>query len=70
MKETRGMIFLLYFTENATLIQTLSGAYSTAQHLASTVLELTENLQSHPFNREETSWVYEPQTDQYSEGLL
>ena len=49
MKETRGLIILLYYTENVTLKQTLNGACPTAQRLASSVLELTESLQSHPF---------------------
>ena len=49
MKETKGIITLLYYTENATLKQTLKGAYPTAQRLASMNLELTETLQSHPF---------------------
>ena len=42
MAETRGIIFLLYYTENATLKQTLMGACPTAQRLVSSVLELTE----------------------------
>ena len=49
MKETRGIIILLCYTENATLKQTLNGAFPTAQHLALSVWELTETLQSHPF---------------------
>ena len=60
MKETRGIIILLYYTENATLKQTLNGPFLTAQRLASSVRELTGTLQSPPFNRTGTSWVYEP----------
>ena len=41
MKETRGIIILLFYTENATLKQTLNGACPTAQRLASSVRELT-----------------------------
>ena len=54
MKETREVIILLYFTENATLKQTLNKACHTAQPLASSVRELTGTLQSHPFKNEPT----------------
>ena len=37
IKEKRGMIILLYYTENITLKRTLKGACPTAQRLASSV---------------------------------
>ena len=51
MKETKGILILLCYTENATLKQTLNAACPLPwqQRLASSVLELTETLQSHPF---------------------
>ena len=70
MKETRAVIILLYHTENATLKQTLNGACPTAQRLASSVSELTGTLQSHPFIRKKTFWVYEPLTGQHSDRAL
>ena len=70
MKETREIIILYNYTENATLKQTLHGACPTAQRLASSVLELTETIQSHPFLRKSTSWVYKPQTGQKSGRAL
>ena len=48
MKETRGTFIILYYTENATLKQSLNGACPTTQRLALSVLELIETLQSHP----------------------
>ena len=47
MKETREVIILLYYTENAILKQTLNTACHTAQRLTSSVRELTGTLQSH-----------------------
>ena len=52
MKETREVIILLYYTENATLKQTLNRVCRTAQRLASSVRELTGTLQSHPLVRQ------------------
>ena len=67
MKETREVIILLNYTENATLKQTLNRACGTAQRLASSVRELTGTLQSHPFKRKGTPWVYELPTGQHSD---
>ena len=44
IKETTGIIILLYYTENATLTQSLNGACPTAQRLALSVLELNETF--------------------------
>ena len=49
MKETRKVIILLNYTENETLKQSLDGACLKAQHLALSILELIENLLSHPW---------------------
>ena len=57
MKETRGIIILLYYTENATLKQTLNGACPMAQRLASSVLELKETLKSHPFENVKDKFI-------------
>ena len=62
IEETRGIIVLLFYTENAIMKQTLNGARYTAQRLASSVKEFTGTLQSHPFDRKRTSWGYEPPT--------
>ena len=43
MKETRGIVILLYYTENATLKQTLKGAWPTALRVASSVTDLTNH---------------------------
>ena len=56
-EETRGMIILLFYTENATMKQTANEAYPTAQRLASNAIDFTWTT----FNRKATSWVYEPQ---------
>ena len=48
MKDTRGIIILLYYTEKATLKQILNWACPTAQRLALCVLEFTETLQRGP----------------------
>ena len=50
MKETRKIYnYPLYHTENATLKQTLNEACPVAQSMASSVLDLTETLQSKHF---------------------
>ena len=70
MNETRGVISLLFYTEKATLKQTLDGACLMAQRLASSLKKLTATLQSHPFNRKRTSWVFELPTGQPSGRAL
>ena len=50
--------------------QTLNGARPTAQRLAASVREFTGTLQSHPFKRKRTSWVYELPTGQHSGRAL
>ena len=70
MKETGEVIILLYYTENATLKQTLNRARRTAQRLASSVRQLIGTLQSHPFKRKGTSWGYELPTGQHSGKAL
>ena len=65
MKEIKGIIILLYYTENTTLKQTLNGSCATTQHLAWSVCELPETFLSHSFIRKGTFWVYKPQTGQH-----
>ena len=70
MKEIGEVIILLYYTENTTLKQTLNRACRTTQRLASSDRELIGTLQSYPFNRKGTSWVYELPTGQHSGKAL
>ena len=46
-KKTKGMIFRLFYTENAIMKQTFDGACPTAQRLASSVRQFRGTLQSH-----------------------
>ena len=62
---TRGTTILSFYTEDATMKQTLNGACPTAQRVALSVREFTGTLQSHPFKRKGTSWVYELPTGQH-----
>ena len=56
-EETRGTIILLFYTEDATMKQTLNRACPTAQRLATSAREYTGTLQSQPFNRKATSYM-------------
>ena len=49
-EETREIIILLFYTEDATMKQTLNRACPTAQCLASSAREFTWTLQSHFIN--------------------
>ena len=69
MKETREIIILLNYTENATLIQTLNGASPTAQRLALSLRAYRDPTKPF-FHRKGTSCVHKLPTGQHSGRAL